>query len=143
MKPILITSTSENTVALSSHDISVDSINRRYAIIKKDQDFTLYSNNLIILDNLDQGTIGLTRNAFKKLKLDPKDPDEVDCRIEIRERPESFNFIKRKMTQKDVILSKPEIDQIVKDLVSGRLSDLEKSTFILSQYYQNYQMDEI
>ena len=143
MKPILITSTSENTVALSSKDVTSDSINRRFAIIKKDQDTTLYSNNLIILDTMEKNTIGLTKNAFKKLKLNPKDPEEVDCKIEIRERPESFNFIKKKMGQKDYILSKNEIDSIVKDLISGRLSDLEKESFILSQYYQTYAMDEI
>lgn len=143
MKPILITSTNENTVALSTNDVTTNSITRRFAIIKKEPDLTIYSNNLIILDSIQPGYIGLTSNAFKKLRLSLENPEEVDCKIEIRERPESYHFIKNKMTQKDYVLSKPEIDLIVKDLVSGRLSDLEKGSFIFSQYYQNYQMDEI
>ena len=142
LRPVLISSTNENTVVLSSKDTN-DSISRRFAIIRKDQDIYIYSNVLVVLDTLEKGTIGLTKNAFKKLKLSFDDPDEVECRIEIRERPESFNFIKKKMSQKDYQLTKPEIDLIVKDVISGRLSDIEKETFILSQYYQTYQMDEI
>ena len=130
MKPILITSTSENSVALSSKDFSSDAISYRFAIIKKDQDSTYYSNNLIILSSLESWTIGLTKAAFKRLNLSLDTPSEVDCRIEIRDRPESFNYIKKKMTSKDYQYTKPEIDSIVRDLISGRLSDLEKSSLV-------------
>ena len=143
MKPILIKSTSENTIALSDKDFTLDTITRRIAIIKREPDYKLYSNNIVQLEALEKGYIGLTKNAFKKLGLSLTDPEEVECRIEIRERPESFNYIKKKMSQKDYVLTKHEIDEIVKDLISGRLSDLEKGSFILSQYFQNYQMDEI
>lgn len=140
--PFIMKTNKETTVALSSNDFEIESLTRRFAILKNESD-TIYCNNIVILDSIEEGFIGIHGNAFKKLNINEKKPKKIECRIELRGRPESYDFIKRKITQKDYTFSKEETECIVNDIKSGRLSELEKSSFIFSQYFQEYKMDEI
>lgn len=146
LKPVLIKSISPKLVALSYEDTHVKDLGRQIIFVRKggpaDQ-VHFKSTEIVALDRIEPGTVGLTEFVFKSLGIDVDNPEPIHCSLEIRERPQTYNYIKAKMKKRDTVLTKQQIDAIVADVVSGELSSLEKSAFLLSQYYQDYNMDEI
>lgn len=141
--PILIRSNNDNTVILSSKLFENRDINRYQAIITNSKSDQYFCDEIIVLPQIPQQSIGLTVSAFQNLNLNLDNPTKVNCILELREIPESYLFIKNRMKKKHYTLNREQIDTIVNDVVNGRLSSLEKSTFILAQHFQQFTMDEI
>lgn len=100
----------------------------------------IYISNLIVIPSFKPGEIGLTSKTIKKMKLSSS--KKVNANVEIRFPPDSYNMIKKRMVT-NLPFQKPEIEAIISDITSGRLNALEKSTLVLSQFFQDYNMDEI
>jgi AMP phosphorylase len=83
------------------------------------------------------GEIGLYEDILERLKLDLRKP----LLVSPEESPKSLIYIKRKM--KGCVLTKGEIDAIVKDTVSNKLSDIELTAFVTSLYNHGMTMSEI
>jgi|TARA_Y100000310_G_C20643530_1_gene795287 AMP phosphorylase len=60
--------------------------------------------------------------------------------VNLAPTPKSFIFIKKKLNKK--ILSKDEIDEIIKDVVNNSLSEAEVSLFVLAMYRQGMNINE-
>lgn len=84
-----------------------------------------------------RGVLGAFDDVTNKLKL--KDGDKVD--VEFIEKPHSIQFIKKKLSGEK--LTPHEIEDIVRDMVEGRLSDVEIAAFVCSLYTRGMEMDEI
>jgi AMP phosphorylase len=138
--PFEIQTSNEFSIALSSQDFDFKSLNRRFARLSSKNE-EIYCQNILVLDSVTSGTIGVHKNVLDKLNAGKR--TKIECTIELRNRPESYDYIKKKIVNQDISLTKEEIDQIVHDIKSERLSELEKSAFIFSQYFQEYKMNEI
>src|SRR3990172_8422358 len=85
---------------------------------------------------LSTGTIWVSPEVGEKLRL--KDDQTVE--ISLTEKPLSVSFIKKKMDK--ISLSKPEYEQIVKDVLENHLSETEIAAFISALYINEMNMDE-
>lgn len=83
-----------------------------------------------------EGEIGLYEDILEILKV--KSLDTVI--VEPSSPPESIDYIKKKMG--GAILSKREIDAIVRDTVENNLSDIEITSFVTSLYNHGITMNE-
>ncbi|MHA2363721.1 MAG: AMP phosphorylase [Candidatus Hodarchaeales archaeon] len=143
MKPILMNSLTSHVIVFSLEDIPLNKDISRYVARISNSNTNFLSNQIIVIDQIQSGYVGLSLKAFQKLGLDIESPKNVHYNLELREIPESYGFIKNRLKRKDFELDKQKIDTIIDDIVSGRLSKLEKSAFLLSQHFQQYSMDEI
>jgi len=82
------------------------------------------------------GKIGLFEEVLDALNA--KQGDIVD--IEIEEKPESLNHIKKKLEGKE--LTQKELNCLVKDIVENRLSDIELTSFVIASYAHGMTMKE-
>ncbi len=72
------------------------------------------------------GHVGVFPNVAKTLALENEDPVE----LEPAERPSSVDHIRSKMD--DTELEAPQIRELVEDMVSGALTDIELAAFVTS-----------
>ncbi len=100
---------------------------------------SLIIDSVIVDQKMDNSIIGLSKDRMKTLGLQNDDLITID--ISPRLRPDSYGLIRKRMN--GTFLSKDEIHTIVEDVVSNRLTPLEKSTLIMSHLYDNWTMDEI
>ncbi|MFA5141682.1 MAG: thymidine phosphorylase family protein [Candidatus Woesearchaeota archaeon] len=82
------------------------------------------------------GHVGVFEEVLKPLHA--KQGDII--RIQLTDKPLSINFIKKKLD--GIELNKSEIDQIVEDIVSNRLTEIELSFFISACYTNKLSMQE-
>ncbi|MBW2977726.1 AMP phosphorylase [Candidatus Woesearchaeota archaeon] len=82
------------------------------------------------------GQIGLFEEVLKKLNIKQGNIIEID----LAEKPASVYYIKDKIEGKH--LKKEEIDSIVKDIVSGKLSAIELTYFIGACYTKGMNTEE-
>jgi len=85
---------------------------------------------------IQQGAIGLFEEVSNVLKV--KEGSVVS--VKFVSTLESLEFIKKKMD--GLVLSEQEINQIVKDLNEGKLSEIEASAFISSVYINGFNLEE-
>ncbi len=85
---------------------------------------------------VEPGTIGLFSDIYKPLGA--KDGDQVV--VYPVEKPVSVSYIRKKMDGEK--LSANEIDQIIKDLMDEKLTDVEASAFVAAAYMRGFDMDE-
>lgn len=83
------------------------------------------------------GYIGLYETISKQMRL--KTGDRV--KVSRTEPPTSIEFIKKKLNGSQ--LTGKEINQIIKDVVSKKLSDVELTTFVVSLHNHGMSMDEV
>ena len=83
-----------------------------------------------------EGKIGLFEEVLDKLKAKHDDSVEID----LQEKPRSISLIKKKLDGFE--LSKEEIDEIVKDIVEGKLTDIELAYFIGACYTKGMDLSE-
>jgi len=83
-----------------------------------------------------QGEIGLFDEI--KRKLGSRAGNIIEVFVE--EKPASVQFIKKKLDGGE--LNHEEMQEIVKDVVSEKLSDVELSTFVAASYIRGYSMNE-
>jgi AMP phosphorylase len=83
-----------------------------------------------------KGTIGLNSDCFLS-KI--KENDAV--RIEPIERPLSVEYIKKKLSGKE--LSKDECRQIIRDINDNRLSSIEMGAYVAAVYTHDFNMKEL
>lgn len=94
----------------------------------------------VIVDyQIPHGTIGLSEDRMRTLGVN--DGDSIFLGIKPRLKPESYEFIRKRMSGSE--LSKDEISAIVRDVVSNSLTPLEKTTLVMSHLYDKWTMDEI
>ncbi|RLE81501.1 MAG: hypothetical protein DRJ52_03990, partial [Thermoprotei archaeon] len=86
---------------------------------------------------INEGEIGVVKEVGESLGV--KDEDEV--KVIPSAHPSSWQFIRKKL--KGEKLSRNEIYYIVRDVVSGELSELEIATFLLAEYFHGMSIDEI
>jgi len=82
------------------------------------------------------GEIGLFEEVLDY--LDVKNGDSVN--IEVERKPESIAHIKKKL--KGMELNKHELDEIVRDIVANRLSDIERTYFVSACYIHELSLQE-
>ncbi len=82
------------------------------------------------------GQIGLFIDVADELKI--KENDELEVSLE--PKPQSLQYIKNKLDKKE--LSKTEINAIIKDLVSNRLTEIETTYFVSGCYVNKMTLDE-
>ncbi len=87
-------------------------------------------------DVLDRNEIGLFNEVMDKLGV--KDGDEIE--VKVTSQPLSVQYIKKKLDGLE--LKKNEINEIIKDVVNNRLSEVEMSAFVTACYTRNLTMDE-
>ena len=83
------------------------------------------------------GTVGVFADVRTHFGVE----DAHDMRIQPAPKPESVRFIKQKMKGKK--LDKDAIDQVVKDVVDGSLTDIELSAWVTSLEIHDMDMEEI
>lgn len=77
---------------------------------------------------------------FKELNSELKVKDGKNLLVRAAGRPESLEFIKRKLNGK--ALGEKEIKAIVRDMDENMLDDIEMSSFMTSVYIHGYSLDE-
>ncbi|MFX0068516.1 MAG: AMP phosphorylase [Promethearchaeota archaeon] len=93
---------------------------------------------IILTDSLVQsGQIGLTPQIQEILMI--KENDTID--VSAKDEPKSFPYLSRMLNGEK--LERDEIFSIVQDIVSGNLSEVEMSAFILAQHFREITMDEV
>jgi AMP phosphorylase len=146
LKVKIIQASPTTLVALSTKDLTdAGDLSRKQLVLKpasgtKSNVQFLVASQVVSFEGVPEGFIGVPVQSAQKLSL--KDGDEVQVSIELRSPPDSYNLIKRRI-QTGQVFTKPDLDMIIQDVINGRLNQLEKGTLILSQYYQDYGMDEI
>ncbi|MFW9914460.1 MAG: AMP phosphorylase [Candidatus Thorarchaeota archaeon] len=94
----------------------------------------------VIVDyQIPHGTIGISEDRLQTLGI--KDGDPISVSISPRIRPESYEFIRKRMEGSE--LTKDEISAIIRDVVANNLTPLEKTTLVMSHLYDKWTMDEI
>ncbi|MCJ7761552.1 thymidine phosphorylase, partial [Candidatus Bathyarchaeota archaeon] len=83
-----------------------------------------------------KGYVGIYDEVQSCLRL--QEEDEVD--VEISSPPNSLSYIKTRLKGRK--LSRPEIDEIIKDIVNGELSEVEITAFVTSLHYFALDIDE-
>ncbi|MFW9993008.1 MAG: AMP phosphorylase [Candidatus Odinarchaeota archaeon] len=94
---------------------------------------------IVVLDDFPDGKAGLTTQAMKMLGIGPG--EKVKLTEEIRTSPESLNYIKNRM--RGIKLQKSQIEEIIHDITTHKLSVQEKTAFILTQHFDKFDMEEI
>ena len=83
------------------------------------------------------GEIGIFKDVCKELRL--KDGDKIE--ILHMDRPASIGYIKEKLDGKT--LKPEEVDIIVKEIMDGKLSEIETSAWISAAYIRGFSDEEI
>src|SRR3989344_4125330 len=79
-------------------------------------------------DKIKEGYIGLFTEVFESLNV--KENEKVF--VEVEPKPLSLQYIKKKLDKQ--ILSKHEIDEIIKDIISNKLTEIEMTYFVSACY---------
>ena len=88
-------------------------------------------------DLVQRGEVGLFAEVSSELGA----RDSVPVEIIHMQRPDSIEFIKKKMDGR--VLSREEIETIMRELMQNRLSEAELASFITSVYIRGMSEDEI
>ncbi|MDP6156422.1 MAG: AMP phosphorylase [Candidatus Thermoplasmatota archaeon] len=85
---------------------------------------------------IEPGTIGAFRKTHDALDV------AVDDKIQLipTSKPDSVEYIRKKMDGKE--LSKSELYDIIRDLVSGSISDIEMTAYVVACYTRGMTLDE-
>ncbi len=86
---------------------------------------------------IDRGQIGLFKDIWEKKKVEPGDLVEV----KLESRPLSLETIKKKMLGKPATYE--EIYAVIKDIVNGKLGEVETTYYAASSFVKPYSMDEL
>ena len=85
---------------------------------------------------IEKGTVGIFGKIIGVLELE--DGDVV--KLIPTSKPNSIEYIRKKMDGLE--LSKPELYSIIKDLVSGSISDIELTAYVVACYTKGMSVDE-
>lgn len=116
-----------------AEDIGLSGLSRA-RVSKGSRDITVIVN--LATESIPRGHIGVYNEVRSYLGL--KDGDEVD--VETIEMPASVYYIRNKLSGKR--LSYEEIYEIIRDVVSGRLSEVEIAAFIVALHTFGLDLDE-
>lgn len=115
-------------------DIGVRALGRVKLISSERRELTSIVN--VTYKIVEKGTIGVYDEVASKLKLE--DGSVVDVRLS--EPPRSIYFVREKLKGKK--LTYPEIYEIVRDVVDGRLTEVEISAFVTALHTFGLDLDE-
>ncbi len=87
-------------------------------------------------DNFPKRKIGLFAEAYEALNIEPDDMVEIT----VADKPKSLLFIRKKLD--GLHLNAAELNEIVKDIVHGDLSDVEMTYFVSGCYAYGLDDDE-
>ncbi len=82
------------------------------------------------------GELGLFLDVVQELKI--KNADKIELLSE--QRPKSLEYIKEKLDKKE--LNKEKIDQIIKDILANKLTEVESTYFVAGSYVNKMTLDE-
>lgn len=85
--------------------------------------------------------IGISQSLMNKLGV--KEGDVVNLLSQSRPLSQSYSLIKERITQPGRIYDRAEINQIINDISSESLSQLETAVFVTSQIFQDWNIAEI
>lgn len=87
---------------------------------------------------VDQGEIGICMTAGP---CEVEFPEKVEVEVYPVSKPKSIEYIKKKMDGKK--LTKEEVHAVVRDIVTNMLTEVELTAFVMSDYLQHVDIDEI
>ncbi|MFX1511046.1 MAG: AMP phosphorylase [Promethearchaeota archaeon] len=126
------------TVIINQEDAQKLKLSPETPLQLTSSNFTSVASKVIVSKKLvNSGLIVISPEMGQVLAV--KENDTID--VTIRHPPESFSFIKKRMTGDPY--TKEEIFTIIGDILSNHLSPLEISVFLLTQQFRNYTLDEI
>ena len=85
---------------------------------------------------IEKGTVGAFGKIIKAIKLE----SGSTVKLIPTSKPGSVEYIRKKMDGKE--LTKSEISEIIRDLVSGTISDIELTAFVIASYTRGMTLDE-
>ena len=85
---------------------------------------------------IETGTIGTFRKTFRALDLE----EDQKVRLMPTSKPVSVDFIRKKMDGHE--LTRSELEAIIKDLISGSISNIELAAYIVACYTRGMTLDE-
>ncbi|MFW9906861.1 MAG: hypothetical protein ACFFFH_21330, partial [Candidatus Thorarchaeota archaeon] len=101
---------------------------------------TIYTENIVLSDHVPLEEIWVSDEMLSELEI------EESVKIQVlplsRTPPDSYWLLRQRMVQKRPF-KQNEITMIVNDIAHHRLSQLEKTAFVLSQVFDPFNMDEI
>ncbi|MEM1514627.1 MAG: AMP phosphorylase [Thermoproteota archaeon] len=116
-----------------AEDIGVSGLGR-VRILKGSKDVTAIAN--LAVESIPRGWIGVFNEVKSYLGIE----DEEEVHVEAMDVPASVYYIRSKLVGKR--LTYEEIYEIVRDVVSGRLSEVEITAFIVALYTFGLDLDE-
>lgn len=90
----------------------------------------------IPVNHFPKSHIGLFKDAYDALNIEPNDT----VSIKVMEKPKSIMFIKEKLDGKK--LSAEELDEIIRDIVEDKFTDIEITYFVSGIYINNTDDEE-
>ena len=127
--PLIVVLNKEDSSKLDLHGL--DRIK-----IEKDGKYIVAVVNICENKNIKSGEIGFFEEVTNKLKI--KEDELIDVSIE--NKPNSINFIKKKLDKKE--LTNGEINEIIKDVVDNKISEVELSFFVSACYTHGLSLNE-
>lgn len=85
---------------------------------------------------IEKGTVGMFNNTYESLRL----AEGERVRLIPTSKPESVEYIKKKMEGEE--LTKDELYSIIKDIVSGSISDIELAAYVTACYTRGLSLNE-
>ncbi len=101
---------------------------------------TLFTEHIVLSDHVPVEEIWISDEMLEQLGT--KEGEKIQVLPLSRTPPDSYWLIRKRMIQKRPFLP-TEITMIVNDIAHHRLNQLEKTTFVLSQVYEPFNMEEI
>jgi len=108
----------------------------RLALKTRTKEITVLADVAYSKESVRPGEVGVFQEVAKELNLKNKQ----ELRVTPQPSPESVYLIKKKLDKKS--LSKKEIDQIVKDLTSNKLTEVEVTYFVSACYVNGMSLKE-
>lgn len=143
LTPVFLESNNDRIAVISKSDLSDGISLSGHQVIISNNNSSYYCDKVVSSPHFEPGIIGLSKTAFASLNLSFNSAEKVQVTLTPRETPESYLLVKQRMLDPNFRLTKEMMNTIVGDVVSGRLSQIEQSAFVLAQQFQEWSMDEI
>ncbi|MHA2073414.1 MAG: AMP phosphorylase, partial [Candidatus Hodarchaeales archaeon] len=99
------------------------------------------SNVLKLEGVVQENEIGLSKTLIRRLKA--KEGDELNLQPISGNMSSSYSLIKQQLSHPRKPYEKDEIQKIIHDITTGRLTPLETSVFLTAQIFQEWSLNEI
>ncbi len=101
---------------------------------------TIFTEHIVLSDHVPLDRIWVSSEMQTELQIE--EGDKIQVLPLSRTPPDSYWLIRKRMLKRR-LFQPSEIDMIVNDIAEGKLNQLEKAAFVLSQTFEPFSMDEI